>query len=142
MTTVTNKSFRRNCYISLVLATGALASTAILAAEPETETQVTIRAERPATKVVGRTSSGLAIEEYQISYHVTFADLDVATKVGADALKARVYKAADALCQDLDKLYPSAQPDQTCVKKAEDGAMSQVNSVIKMAQAQGKTKTK
>jgi UrcA family protein len=69
---------------------------------------------------------------------VTFADLDIATKVGADALKARVRKAAYALCQDLDRLYPMAEQDRSCVKKAEDGSMSQVNAAIRMAEVQGK----
>lgn len=128
--------------VASLLAITALVSSAAFAAEPEPEQQVTIRAERPAAKVVGHTSSGAPISEYQITYHVTFADLDVATPVGANALKARVRTAAYSLCKDLDKLYPVAEQDNTCEKKAEDGAMSQVNAVIKVAQAPTKTKTK
>jgi UrcA family protein len=140
MTTITTRrSHSRE--VALLLATSVLASSAVLAAEPPAETQVTIRAERPNTKVVGHTTPGVPIEQYEITYHVTFVDLDVATPLGADALRARVYKAADALCKDLDKLYPPTTPDSACVRKAQDGAMSQVNTVITMAQAQTRAKT-
>ncbi|HEU4624569.1 MAG TPA: UrcA family protein [Steroidobacteraceae bacterium] len=142
MMMVTNRNFRRSGYLLLVLATGALGSSAILAAEPGTEAQVTIRAERPTKQVVGRTSTGVPIEQYELSYRVSYSDLDLATSAGADALKARVSKAADMACKDLDKLYPLMEPDRSCARKAEEGAMSQVNSAIKMAQAQGETKAR
>jgi UrcA family protein len=119
----------------------AFASAAALAAEPPVE-QVTIRAERPAAKVVGHEKNAAPIQEYQLAYHVTYSDLDINTSVGANALKARVRKAAYSLCENLDKLYPLAEPDSTCVQKAEDGATAQVNTAIKLAQAQGKTRTK
>jgi UrcA family protein len=135
----TNNRRLRN---AVILAVGALASGVAFSAEPTPETQVTIRAERPTAKVVGRTSSGVPVQAYQLSYHVTFADLDITTPVGANALKARVRTAAYSLCQDLDKLYPTAEVDNTCARKAEDGAMSQVNTAITMAQAQGKTQAK
>ena len=133
---------RRVRSAALVLAARVLASSAVFSTEPSTEQQVTIRAERPTANVVGRTSSGIPIQGYQIAYHVTFADLDITTPLGVNALKARVRKAAYSLCQDLDKLYPTAEADKGCAKKAEDGAMSQVNTVLTMAQTQGKTKSK
>jgi UrcA family protein len=139
MTTTTNKSFPRTCYVSLVLAASALASTSILSAEPGAEAQVTIRADRTATQVIGHTRSGIPIEQYQLTYRVSYADLDLARIDDADALKARVYKAAVLACKDLDKLYPMAEHDGSCVKKAEDGAKTQINNAIKMAQAQGRT---
>jgi UrcA family protein len=133
---------RRACETALIIAASALASNAVLSAEPSAETQVTIRAERPTTKVVGYTSKGAPVEEYELTYHLTFADLDIATPVGANALKARVYTAANAICKDLDKLYPPTEPDRSCVQEAQDRAMSQVNAAITMAQAQTKTKTR
>jgi UrcA family protein len=139
MTTITIKESRA-CEVALILAASLLASNAAFSAEPPAETQVTIRAERPTAKVVGHTVSGVPIEQYEITYHVTFSDLDLATPVGASALKARVYKAADSLCKDLDKLYPMTEPDGNCVRKAQDGAMSQVNTAITVAQAKTKTR--
>lgn len=133
-------TIRRN--VALTLAACAVTSGTVLAADPQPEAQVTIRAERPTKEVVGRTSSGVPIEEYQLSYRVTFEDLDIATPVGAQALKARVRTAAYSLCEDLDKLYPMAEQDRSCARKAEDGAMSQVNAAITMAAAQAKTKAR
>jgi UrcA family protein len=141
MTTITIKESRAR-EVALILAGSLLASSTVFSAEPPPEAQVTIRAERPTAKVVGYTNHGVPIEQYEISYHVTFSDLDLATPVGAQALKARVYKAADSLCKDLDKLYPLTEPDGKCVQKAQDGAMSQVNSAISVAQAQTKTKAR
>lgn len=141
MTTIIIKESRVR-EVALMLTASLLASNAVLSAEPAPEAQVTIRAERPTAKVVGHENSGVPIEQYEISYHVTFADLDLKTPVGANALKARVYKAADSLCKDLDKLYPAAEPDNRCVQKAQDGAMSQVNTAITMAQAQTRTKAR
>ena len=127
--------------VALILAASLLASNAAFSAEP-TEGQVTIRAERPTAKVVGHTISGVPVQQYEITYRLTFADLDLATPVGANALKARVYKAADSLCKDLDKLYPMTELDPSCVQKAQDGAMSQVNTAVTVAQAQTKTKAR
>src|ERR1041385_3323476 len=101
--TATNSRARN---IALILATSILASTAVLSAEPTTEAQLPIRAERRSAKVVGHTSSGIPIEQYELTYHVTFTDLDLTTSVGAKSLQARVFKAAYSLCKDLDKLYP------------------------------------
>jgi len=135
MTTTITDDFRRTCFRCLVLAAGALASSVALAEEPQPQAQVTIRADRPTSTVAGYTSTGVPIVTYQLQYHVSYTDLDIATKVGSDALKARVYKAADMLCKDLDKLYPQTAPDGSCVRKAEDGAMAQVNNAVKLAQA-------
>jgi UrcA family protein len=142
MTTTTRSGARRTSNVALILAASAFASAAVLAADPQPEAQVTIRAERPNVKVVGRTSSGVPIEEYQLSYRVTFGDLDIATPVGAQALKARVRTAAISLCKDLDQLYPVADHDTSCATKAEEGAMSQVNTAITTATAQVKGKTR
>lgn len=142
MTTIERNRLHRTRHVALMLAASALGSVAVLAAEPLPEAQVTIRAERPTAKVVGHSTGGVPIEAYQITYHLTYTDLDVSTAVGANALKARVRTAAYSLCDDLDKLYPLAEADHSCVQKAEDGAMSQVNAVITMAQAPGKSKAK
>jgi UrcA family protein len=140
MTTTTDRNHRAR-RAGLLLVASVLASTAVLAADPPTA-QVTIRGERPTSKVVGHTSSGIPVEQYELAYHVKYTDLDLSTPVGANALKARVYTAADSLCKDLDKLYPMAERDTSCIQKVQDGAMSQVNAAITVAQAQTKTKAK
>ena len=123
----------------LVLSAGALASTAALAAEPQTTEQVTVQAERPTANVVGRTSSGIPVTQYELRYLVSYADLDLATSAGVDALKKRISEAAKSACKDLDNLYPIARPDTSCARAAEEGAMSQVNTVIAAARDKAKT---
>jgi UrcA family protein len=142
MITNTGNDTPRAVSAALILAAGALAASAVFAAEPRTDAQVTIHAERPTAKVVGHTSSGVPITVYQLTYHVSYRDLDLVTSGGADALKKRVREAADSLCKDLDKLYPMTEPDRSCARNAEEDAMSQVSTAIKVAQTQATTKAK
>jgi UrcA family protein len=123
-----------------VLITSALVSAAAVAAEPQTE-EVVVQAERPTQKVLARTAgavSGVPIVQYELRYRVSYADLDLATSTGANSLKTRVQQAAQSACADLDKLYPLADPDRSCARKAEEGAMPKVNEAI--AAAQGKVR--
>ena len=133
MTTIMSKKVRRAGLATLVLAAGALGSSTALAAEPE----VAVTVEAARANVVGRTGAGVPVVQYELRYRVSYADLDLATGAGADTLKKRVQDAARSACADLDKLYPLTEPDRSCARKAEDGAMSQVSTAI--AAAQGKT---
>ena len=133
MTITTSKSMRRTGFAALVLAVGAAVSSAALAAETDIGA-VTVRAERAKEEVVGRTSSGVPVVIYELGYRVSYVDLDLATQSGADTLKGRVREAAKSACTDLDRLYPLTAPDRHCARKAEDGAMSQVNAAIAAAQ--------
>lgn len=135
MKTALSENFRQTCVSSLLLAAGVVASSAVLSAEEQTEAQVTIQAERPMSKVVRRTSSGLPVVLYQLRYHVSYSDLDLATSAGADTIKQRVRDAAKSACADLDRLYPPAQLDSSCIREAEDAAMSEVNKAIALAAA-------
>lgn len=124
-----------------MLMTSALVSAAALAAEPQTEEEVVVQAERPTKQVLARTAgavSGVPIVQYELRYRVSYADLDLATSTGANSLKTRVQEAAQSACADLDKLYPAADPDRSCARKAEEGAMPKVNEAI--AAAQGKVR--
>lgn len=133
MIKTTSKNMRRTGLASLVMAVGAVASFAAFAAETEIGA-VTVRAERATEKVVGRTSSGMPVVIYELGYRVSYGDLDLATRSGADALKQRVREAAKSACTDLDKLYPLEAPDRYCAIKAADDAMSQVNAAVDAAQ--------
>jgi UrcA family protein len=133
MTITTSKCMQRTGLAALILAVGALASPAILAAETEIGA-VTIRAKRATKTVVGHTSSGIPVVMYELGYQVSYKDLDLATPSGADTLKARVREAAKSACTDLDRLYPAGAPERNCAIKAADDAMSQVNAAIAAAQ--------
>lgn len=113
-------------------AIGGLASTLAIAADTDVE-QITVRAERATSTQVGRTSSGVPILQYELSYKVASKDLDLATAGGADALKQRVHEAAKSACADLDRLYPGVQADPDCARKAVDEAMPAVDAAIAAA---------
>lgn len=76
--------------------------------------------------MVGLTSSGILVRQYQLSCSVSYADLDLATSAGADELKRRVTEAARSACKDLDKLYPETDPDRSCPNKAVDNSIKEV----------------
>ena len=97
--------------IPLLLSACAAATGLVIAAEPSSVPEITISAARPSGTVVGRTSSGGEIVSYEVSYHLGYQDLDLATSAGADELRKRVQVAADSACKDLDKLHPLSKPD-------------------------------
>lgn len=112
----------------------AMAQTTVApTSEPQAETTVIIRAERPTKRIVGYTSNKTAIEEYALSYHVDYSDLDLSTYAGATTLKKRVSFAADSVCKDLYKMYPRTGRDPGCKRKAEAGAKTQVDAAIEKA---------
>jgi UrcA family protein len=94
---------------------------------------VTVEAARQA-KIVGRSSSGVPIEQITLTRKVSYTDLDLKTPAGSDALTQRVKDVAKEACEELDKLYPLTQktaPD--CTKQAIDSAMEQVHAAIAAA---------
>ncbi len=118
----------------LLAATAALETPAAFAAETEIGA-VTIRAQRLVEARVGRTSSGVPVVSYELTYKVGFDDLDLASAAGADALSQRVRDAAAAACADLDKMYPLVEPDRDCANKAAKEAMAEAEAVIAAARA-------
>ena len=95
--------------------------------------EVIIKAKRPTVKVIGRGDLGQPIKLIELSYHVQYGDLNLATSKGDATLKKRVREAARSACNDLDKMYPLSSPDQRCSLDAEDRAMPQVKHAIQVA---------
>lgn len=118
-----------------LLFSACAASAFVFAAEPTAVPEITISAERAASTVVGRTSSGGQIVLYELSYRLSYDDLDLATSAGADELRKRVQVAATAACKDLDKLHPLEKPDSSCARKAAESSMPQADRAISSAQA-------
>jgi UrcA family protein len=104
------------------------------ATEPAAETLVIIRAERPTKVTAGRRYGQLPVEVYALSYHVSYADLDLGTHTGATALQKRVHDAARSACKDLDKMYPRIPRDPSCVRNAEAAAKSQIDTAVTAAE--------
>jgi UrcA family protein len=98
--------------------------------------EVTVQAERPTTRVVGRSPSGMPIVLSSVQYRVSYSDLELSIPSNAKVLKTRVRDAARAACADLDKLYsqPASGADG-CSQQAEERAKPQVLSAIAAAEA-------
>lgn len=95
---------------------------------------VTVSASRIVKKTVGKTSSGIPIEDVSLSYGVSAKDLDLASNAGAMELKKRVTDAAHKACVELGKQYPDSLPnDKDCEKGAIDKAMVRVNELTAAA---------
>jgi UrcA family protein len=139
---MTNKTLlsRAAGFVCAAAALGIAGAPAI--AEQAGIQEVTVIAERPTTTVVGRTSSGAAIELLELRHRVSFADLNLATHAGATDLEKRVSNAAKSACDELDKLYPLEAKEANCAKKAADAAMSQVHAAVAAAEQRAKAGTK
>jgi len=142
MKTIPRRNTLRASRIPLVLSACAAASGFVIAAEPTADTEITVSAERPTGTVVGHTSSGGQIVLYEVSYRLSYGDLDLATSAGADELRKRVQETASSACKDLDKLHPLSKPDGSCVRKTAENSMPQADRAISLAQAKGVAKTK
>jgi UrcA family protein len=119
--------------IRLAVAAAATAMITTLAFAAEQTEGVTVEAVRQA-KVVGRTPSGVPIEELTLKRTVSYADLDLKTQAGAAELEKRVKDTAKAACDELDALYPLTKSEgPVCVKRATDGAMVMVRRAIAVA---------
>jgi UrcA family protein len=91
---------------------------------------VTVTGSRGLTqKEVGKTSSGLPIEEISLSYTVKIADLDPNSPAGRAEIEKRVTAAAKTACAEIDRLAlgnPTSPSDAACVKRAVDAAMAKI----------------
>lgn len=120
----------------LIALSAMLAATAASAADTQVTGEVTVQAERPTAKVVGRSQIGAPVVSTGVQYRVSYTDLELSIPSNAKVLKTRVRDAARAACTDLDKLYPIATSgSDECSRRAEEGAMPQVLSAIAAAES-------
>jgi UrcA family protein len=122
---------KRLVTVAVALLAGGSVNAVVIAQEMG---EVTVQASRVVKKVIGRTSSGVPIEDISLSYGVSTAGLDLSSSSGAAELKKRVTEAANAACKELSRQYPEATPtDAECVKNATDKAMVKVNDLVAAA---------
>ena len=102
--------------------------------------EVKIEATRvPSVKVVGRSTSGVPIEEVSLSSRVNSAGLDLATNSGALAFEHRIHDVASSMCKELGEKYPGSTPGTAeCAKAATDKAMVKGKELIAAAEAAAK----
>lgn len=121
---------------ALIALSAMFATAAVSAADTQVTGEVTVQAERPTAKVVGRSQIGAPVVSTSVQYRISYADLDLSIASNAKVLETRVRDAARDACADLNKLYPiSTSGSDECSHKAEERAMSQVLSAIAAAES-------
>jgi UrcA family protein len=120
----------------LIALSAMFAATAAIAADTPVTGEVTVHAERPTSKVVGRSEIGAPVVFVEVRHRVRYFDLDLSIPSNAKVLKTRVRDAARGACTDLDSLSSlTTNGINDCSQKAEERAMPQVLSAIAAAEA-------
>jgi UrcA family protein len=117
------------------IAVGLLAGVSVSAVVIAQDTgEVVVQAQRVVKNTIGRTASGVPIQDISLSYGVSTKGLDLSSSAGAAELQKRVTTAAEAACKELARQYPTSKTtDAECVKGATDKAMVKVNEMIAAA---------
>lgn len=114
----------------------AIAATATMAVAQQLP-EVKVVADRPVL-AQGRTASGHPVEVIQLSRTVSYADINVASRIGAKVLEQRVADAAKAVCDELATLYPTGTSHElgtgSCVTDTVKAAAPQVQAAITAAE--------
>ena len=123
--------------VAIPVVAAAAVLLAVASAGAQESEQITIVAPHSIQhKQVGRTSSGIPIEQISLSHRVGYSDLDLTKPADVALLKKRVEAAAVQGCKELDKLYPldNLSPSNTsCAKSARETAMQQVDAAVAAA---------
>jgi UrcA family protein len=127
-------SVSRLIHRSLIAAAlAALATVGVAQQLPE----VKVVANKPVT-AHGHTSTGRPVEVIELSRVVNYADINVASDIGAKVLKQRVSDAAKSVCDELAKVYPTGSSAElgtgSCVTDAVKAAEPQVHAAIAAAE--------
>jgi len=110
-------------------------------AQDQNMDEITVQGTRTVTtKAVGKTSSGIPINDVSLSYGVIIAGLDLASQAGFKEAEKRVKVVAETACKELAKRYPVGTPSEAeCAKAAADKAMVVVNGwAARASKASGK----
>ncbi len=84
-------------------------------------------------------AQGVPIDIISVTHRVTYKDIDISTRLGAQVLETRVKDSAKAACKEIETLYPLAPAGSSdCEKTAVDKAMVQVHQAIAAAGNQAK----
>ena len=91
--------------------------------------EITIEGARITQQTMRGIHPGEPLHSATLSVKVGYDDLDIGTAEGAKALGERVHSASKLICDELDRMFKSGDPD--CVKRSADKAMKQADRVIK-----------
>lgn len=86
-------------------------------------------------KVAGHApTTGAPIEHLTLTWSVAYSDLDLRQPGTAGELEKRIHSRAQAVCRELDRLFPLSPPGgASCAKAAADAAMLQAQKLIASA---------
>jgi UrcA family protein len=116
----------------LLMAAAAAATLAGASAYGQAMEVVTVEAVREI--VVGKSAIGAPIKELSIRSRVSYADLDLTTPAGVQALEKRVRDTAVSTCKEIKIDVPAEGSSvDKCIKEALDGATPQINSAVEAA---------
>jgi UrcA family protein len=92
--------------------------------------EITVQGYRLTTRQVGRSYTGIPIDEISLSVRVNTAGLNLATPEGLSDVQKRIHAASLAACAQISRLYPLAEPrDKSCAATAERAALEQVGEL-------------
>ena len=107
--------------------------------------EITVSGTRVTKSVVSRDpANGTPTERLALTRPVDYKDLDISTVLGAKELEKRVTAVAQSVCDELNRLVPTAHEDPECVRNATQDGMKKANEVIMRysnAKAQAKKKS-
>ena len=112
----------------------AMSGTAAVAQESNQAPDVRIEAGNVQQTMIQLSDYGTPIERFWVDRKVSYADLDLRTTAGSTELMRRVTEAAKEACAQVRAADPvdlSDMDDASCLRKATDGALKQVNAAIK-----------
>ena len=110
---------------------------AAVAQEPEAEFVVS---STRASGVARGSLPGVPVEVISISQRVSYADLNLASTSGSQAMEERVRNTARTLCEKLDQKYPlSGVEVETCVRSTVGKALADVRTAAAAAEKKART---
>ena len=93
--------------------------------------EVTVRGPGIQSTEVERSSTGVPVVMFTVSYKVSYEDLDLTTTEGMAELTKRIEDAAMQGCREIGLAYRTAQPsDWLCAKYATKEALAEVQQLI------------
>jgi UrcA family protein len=101
----------------------------------QSDEQITVGTPRTVHRqFVGRSASGVPIEELSLTRHISYADLNLNNPADRNELARRITFAVNRACTQLDNLYPdSVFPpvyDHDCRAQASNEGMAQMRAVL------------
>jgi UrcA family protein len=92
--------------------------------------EITVQGSRLESVKVGRSYTGIPIEQISLRVRVNTANLNLATPEGLNEAQRRIHAASRSACAQISRIYPLAEPnDKVCTMAAERPALEQVEEL-------------